>query len=342
MHAVDFSFRIPDLKKQGKLYQFSIGETSYSSLNNRFLAKNIRITPNFSKEKHQKQVGFQNDYYSGNIDSVSIEQPDISRWFEKEELTGKQLSVNGLNLNIFRDKQMLFDENRRPKMIQDMIKSFKYPVLIDSLLLVNSKVIYTEQPTSGDSEGKIRFTGINARLKPFTNMKNSKDIIPDFRLDATATIMDSCELKTSMNYQMNNPENLFTAEGSLSIFNMRILNPVLEPLSLVSIRSGRVDHFQFSFSADKTNAAGSLFFGYDNFKISVLEKKKGNTKEARFASFLANSLMLKSKNPRGKELLPDEINFQRDQKRSVIHYWWRSVFSGIRNTLGIKESKQEE
>jgi hypothetical protein len=70
--------------------------------------------------------------------------------------------------------------------------------------------------------------------------------------------------------------------------------------------------------------------------------KDGNTKEAKFASFLANSLMLRDKNPRGKELLPDEINFQRDQKRSVLNYWWKSIFSGIRNTLGIKENKPEE
>ncbi|MDP2339263.1 MAG: hypothetical protein Q8N05_22950 [Bacteroidota bacterium] len=341
MHAVDFSFRIPNLKKQDKLYHYSIGETSYSSLKNRFSAKNIQIIPNFSKEKHQKQLGFQNDYFSGNIDSVCIEQPDISRWFEKEELVGKYLSVNGLSLDVYRDKRMPFDENRRPKMFQDRIKSLKYPVMIDSLLLVNSKISYTEQPASGDAEGKIGFTNIKTRLMPFTNMISPKGVIPDFRLNGTATIMDSCELKTSMNYQMNNPENLFTVEGSLSPFNMRILNPVLEPLALVSIRSGRVDRFQFNFSANKTSAAGSLTFDYNDFKISVLEKKKGNTKEAKLASFLANSLMLRSKNPRGKELLPDEINFQRDQKRSVIHYWWKSVFSGIRNTLGIKESKPE-
>jgi hypothetical protein len=70
--------------------------------------------------------------------------------------------------------------------------------------------------------------------------------------------------------------------------------------------------------------------------------KDGNTKEAKFASFLANSLMLRDKNPRGKELLPDEIYFQRDQKRSVLNYWWKSIFSGIRNTLGIKENKPTE
>ncbi|MDO8929557.1 MAG: hypothetical protein Q7W54_11290, partial [Bacteroidota bacterium] len=179
-------------------------------------------------------------------------------------------------------------------------------------------------------------------LKPFTNMKASNSKIPDFRLDGTATIMDSCQMKVSMNYQMNHPDNLFTATGSLSPFNMRILNPVLEPLSLVSIRTGQVDQFSFNFTGDRKQSTGQLWFGYSDMRISVLELKDGNTKETKFASFIANSFLLKSRNPRGRELEPDEINFQRDEKRSVLNYWWKSIFSGVRNTLGIKEKTESE
>jgi len=123
---------------------------------------------------------------------------------------------------------------------------------------------------------------------------------------------------------------------------MHILNPVIEPLASVSIRSGRVNRFEFNFSADRMKSTGSLLLGYDNFRISVLEKKNGGTKESKFASFIANSLLLRSKNPRGKELLPDEINYHRDQKRADINYWWKSVFSGVKNTLGLKENKPEQ
>jgi hypothetical protein len=341
MHAVDFAFKIPNLKRQGKLYEYTIAETSYSSKTNMLSAKDIRIIPRFSKEKHQQQVGVQSDYFSGRIDSVVLSQPNIKRWFEKEELTGKCMSVNTLNLELYRDKQIKFDETRRPKMIQDMIKSLKYPVLLDSLKLTNSTINYTEQPATGEAEGKIWFTQIHTRLMPFTNMKTAKGVIPDFKLDGSASIMDSCQLNVRMNFQMNNPENLFTAEGSLSPFNMHILNPITEPLAMVSLRSGHVDRFDFSFSGNKTIAKGQLFFGYNDLRISVLETKRGNTKESRFASFLANSLMLKSKNPRGKEFLPEEISFVKDQKRSDLNFWWKSIFSGIRNTLGIKESKTE-
>jgi hypothetical protein len=341
MHSSDFSFRIPNLRRQDKLYQFTIGETSYSSGNNRVTAKDIRIIPNFTRENYQKQVGFQSDYFSGKIDSISISQPNIRRWFEKEELAGKYLSVNGLILDVYRDKQMPFDESRRPKMLQDLIKSLNVPILVDSLILANSQVSYSEKKATGDLEGKIRLTNIHTRLMPFTNIKASNGAIPDFNLDGTATIQDSCQLKVSMNYLMNSPENKFSAKGNLSPFNMRILNPILEPLALISIRSGKVNQFQFNFSANQTSASGQLFFGYDNLKISVLEMKDGNTKDSRFASFLANSLLLRAKNPRGKELLPDEIAFQRDQKRSVLNYWWKSIFSGIKNTLDIKDNKSE-
>ena len=342
MHAVDFSFLIPNLKKQEKLYQYSVGETSYSSISQRFTANNIRITPNFSKETHQKQVGFQSDYYSGKIDSVCIYQPNIRQWFNQHELVARSLSVNGLNLDIFRDKQIQFNEKRRPAMFQDMIKSVELPFRIDSLKLNNSKINYAEKPVGDNAEGIITFSKIEARFQPFTNMKSAKGVIPDFKLSGTALMMDSCTIKTDMYYFMNDPNNRFTASGSAGPFNISALNPTLEPLSSVSIRSGKLDQFTFNFSADDKQAKGQLYFGYNDLKISILEKKNGNVREAWLTSFLANSLMLKSKNPRGKELLPEEINFKRDEKRSVINYWWNSIFSGIRNTLGIKDKQDDQ
>lgn len=344
LHAADFAFSIKDIKRQDKqkLYQFSIGQTKYSSKNNRFTASDVRIIPTLSKEQFNRQNGFQSDYFSGKIDSVVIDRPNIRRWFENGEVTGRYMSANGLNMDIYRDKRIPFDNKRRPQMLQDMIKELPYPVSIDSLKLVNSIITYTEQPLQGEATGQVKFSNIDVCLKPFTNIKGAGAKFPDFTLGGTASIMDSCQMKVMMNYEMNHPDNLFTAEGHLQPFNMSILNPVLEPLAMVSIRSGQVDKFDFKFIADRTKASGLLYFGYDDLRISVLELKDGNTKEARLASFLANSLMLKSKNPRGKELTPDEIFFQRDQKRSILNYWWKSIFSGVRNTLGIKAGKEEE
>lgn len=343
LHAADFSFSIQNIKRQDarKLYQFTIGESEYSSKNDRFTARNIQIIPNLSKEKFNRQNGVQSDYFKGKLDSVVINEPNIQRWFDKGELAGKDMSVIGLDIDIYRDKRIPFDEKRRPKMLQDIIKTLPYPIQVDSLKLIDASIQYTEQPLLGDEQGHIKFSNLNVCLKPFTNLKVSESKIPNFQLDGTATIMDSCQMKVRMNYQMDHPDNLFTASGYLSPFNMHILNPALEPLSLVSIRSGQVNQFKFNLTADKTQATGELIFAYNDLRISVLELKNGNTKEAKFASFIANSLLLRSRNPRGNELFSDEISFQRDPKHSILNYWWKSIFSGVRNTLGIKENKAE-
>jgi hypothetical protein len=342
MHSSNFSFTIPNIKKQGNLYHFEADKATYYSVNNQFTIRGIRIIPNFSKEVHQHKVGFQSDYFLGKVDSVYISQPDIRRWFEKEELTGKYAGIYGLNLDIYRDKTMPFDESRRPKMLQDLIKSVKTPISVDSLIITRSRITYKEKASTGDREGKIHFTNLHACLYPFTNMKLSGGRIPDLNLKGSIVIQDSTQLKVAMNYQMNDLMNSFSVTGSASSFNMRIFNPVLEPLALISIRSGRVNRFDFNFSANQRSASGELYFGYDNLKIGVLEMKDGNTRESHFTSFLANSLLLRNKNPRGKEFLPEEILFNRDQKRSVLNYWWKSVFSGVKNTLGLKDNKQEE
>ena len=344
LHAADFSFSIPNIKRQDarNLYQFTIGNTEYSSKNNRFTASDIRIIPNLSKEKFNKQNSFQSDYFKGKLDSIVISKPNIQPWFDKGELTGNCMLINGLDVDIYRDKRVPFDEKRRSLMLQDMIKNLPYPIQFDSLGLINASIRYSEHPALGDKEGQIKFSNLNVYMKPFTNMKVSGSKIPDFKLEGSSTVMDSCRLEVSMDYMMDHPDNLFKASGSLSPFNMRILNPVLEPLALVSIRSGKVDKFSFNFSADQTHSNGELLFGYHDMRISVLERKDGNTKEAKFASFIANSLLLRSKNPRGKELLPDQIFLQRDQRRSVLNYWWKSIFSGVRNTLGIKEKTESE
>lgn len=344
LHSSDFAFSIQNITRQDKqnLYQYTIGQTRYSSKNNRFTAINLLMTPTLSKESFNSKNRFQADYYSGRIDSLVIDQPDIQRWFENGELAGKQMSALGLHLDIFRDKRLPFDERRRPEMLQDLIKGLPHPVRIDSLRLINSAIHYIEQPLLGDKAGEIRFNNLNITLKPFTNMKGAGSKIPDFTITGSANVLDSARMTTRMHYQMNHPDNLFTATGRVMPFDMRLLNPVLEPLAMVSIRSGRVNEFHFTMNADRTQAIGQLFFGYDDLRISVLEIKDGNTKEARFASFLANSLLLRSKNPRGKELEADEISFHRDEKRSIVNFWWKSIFSGVRNTLGIKPGKENE
>jgi hypothetical protein len=86
----------------------------------------------------------------------------------------------------------------------------------------------------------------------------------------------------------------------------------------------------------RSNLQGNLFFGYDNLKIAVLDYSSDEIQKAKFATFLVNRMVLNSSNPKGNELQPvDSIQYSRDEQRSILNFWWKSLYSGAREVLGM-------
>ncbi len=321
-------------------YNFMIDKIMFTSNNNNLSFTGITIDPKYSGNAYQKVIPFQTDHYSGTIDRIDFSDIDLDRWFKSRELTGTKLTIDKAKIDIYRDKQTPFNENQHLQMPQVMIKKLKFPFYFDSLLLVNSDISYAEQLENLADPGWIIFTHTNMSLTPFTNLPDIITTRPIANLSASAMLMGASQMNVRMDFDMSSPVSSFTASGSLSPFDMTILNPVTEKNARIMVKSGEVNRFDFDFTADSVKSTGKLRFAYDNLKISILEQKDGDTKEAKFASFLANSLMLRSKNPRTRILLPDDIYFERDPKRSIINYWWKTIFSGAKNTFGIKDDKE--
>jgi hypothetical protein len=321
-----------------KLYDLLIDRFSYSTRQNNLYLDGVHLVPRYGPKEFQGQIDFQQDYYSGDINRVKLEKLDIDRWFEKQELTGKNIEVDQMNMVIYRDKRKPFDEHKNPPLPQDLVRNLELPFYFDTVKLSHSNFIYNEQLENIPEPGRVSFEDVNARLYPFTNLKYLQLSNPKMYLKAQARLMGESMLKASFKFDMTTPDNRFEAKGSLSPFELTALNPITENGASISVRSGRLNRFDFEFAGDSLVANGKLRFAYEDLKITILSHKNGNTKEAKFLSFLANSLMLKSKSPRTKILLPDDIHFYRDPHKSTLNYWWKSVFSGAKNTFGVKDN----
>ena len=322
---------------KNKHYDFLVDRISFSSLKNTFSLSGIKISPRYPRDVFQKIVRYQHDYYTGNIEKIEMTGIDPDRWFKKRELKATTALVVRPQMNIYRDKRTPFNEKQFRAMPQQLIRQIDLPFYFDSVLVDDADMSYSEQPENLPGVGVVRFSKLSGQLFPFTNMAPLK--YPDMTLLAKGLLMDSSLLKVRMDFNMASPSCQFKVKGSLSPFPLAVLNPVTEYNAQILVRSGQLNRFDFNFQADSLKATGKLWFAYDDLKISILEQKDGDTKEDRWLSFLANNLMLKSKNPRTKTLLPDDIYFERDPKRSIINYWWKTIFSGAKNTFGIKDEE---
>lgn len=319
-------------------YNFHFKNIAFDNRNNQLSVHGISIVPRYSKEQFQTIIPYQMDHYQGHIDSINFSNLNLKRWYGQHELAGKQIAIYNATMNIYRDKRTPINENQHSKLPQELIKSIDLPFYFDSLKLTGGNVSYTEQSPDLPNPGNVYFENLNVLTYPLTNIPLELNSHPSFQIEANTLLMGQSLLKTTMTYNMQSPNNQFHVEGQLSPCDLAMLNPVTRNVAGIAIKSGQLNRFEFEFDADNQQSNGKLRFAYDDLKVTILEHKDGNTKEAKFASFLTNSLVLKSKHPRTKILLPDDIHFIRDHKKSTINYWWKSVFSGAKNTFGIKEN----
>ena len=116
------------------------------------------------------------------------------------------------------------------------------------------------------------------------------------------------------------------------------LNPLSKALGLVTIESGQVQKIDFDVKANAKGSRGTMHMYYNNLKIALLKEGEDGkpTKKKGLLSFLANTLIVKDENPvKGKPLRTADIVFERPPGASFFNLLWKSVFIGMRETVGL-------
>ena len=112
---------------------------------------------------------------------------------------------------------------------------------------------------------------------------------------------------------------------------------MLEPTVNISLKSGYIDSLHFKFDAGENVSNGWMRFIYNDLEIELPEEKGENHDfKDRLLVFLANNIILKSSNPSGnKPVRVVPIQYERNKQRFMFNYTWKTLYSGIRETVGI-------
>ena len=96
------------------------------------------------------------------------------------------------------------------------------------------------------------------------------------------------------------------------------------------VETGNLKRLAFNFTYDDDRSAGDLLFEYDNLKVHILDKEDRTNKKVQ--SFFTNILVLQKENIRDdRSFREGTIAFERDKKKSLFNYWWKSLLSGIKS-----------
>mgnify|MGYP006279447377 CR=1 FL=1 len=158
-------------------------------------------------------------------------------------------------------------------------------------------------------------------------------------MDVNAKVMGEGYLEAFFRFPLDTTSMDFNVRGSLGPMNLTHFNQIMEPVAFVHIKEGQNQQMQFEFSGDDKKSTGTMEFRYDDLSVLMIDKQKGQAGlDEKLGSFIANAFVLKGSNPKSVFLRIGNIAFERDPSRAMFHYWWQSLLSGIKSSIGLEKN----
>lgn len=314
-------FNFPD-----KLYQIQLDELKFNSENQLATLDKGRLITRYSKYEIGQKTGVETDWYEISFDGLDIEKFDLNYFLGKNGPVTGNVFLKNFNAKIFRDKHLPFPDKPETKLPGQHLENLPFQVHCDSLQIHNANIEYSERPENSSAESVVSFRQMQATIY---NLSNTDSLITGLtRIKASAKVMNQSLLKAEFeipNKQFQGPHKV---TGSLQPIHVAAFNPVITPNAFVRVENGKINTFRFNFEYNNFHSKGTLTLEYEKLKMHFLDQEDGSKKVLK--SVFANSFLIKKENLKtSKSYTQGEISFERDKKKSVFNYWWKSVLSGI-------------
>ena len=324
--------------KQGS-YVYRFNGINFSSVEKAFTVSEIKIEPLLNEAAIAKFSKVQKDRFNFTFNGIALKNINLPQLMQSSVIAD-ELLIKQSSFKIYRDLSYPRDKKER-------IGTFPHQLLMDmpvsvsvrKIILDNAFIEYKEKNAKSNYSGKVQFDHASATIDNVTNMdaevKRNKNCVLNFN----ASFLDMAAVRARINMLLGDPHGKFSVNGSLDGFDASNLNVLLEPMALARIDKGRIKKLDFDLACYDHGIDGKLTMLYDDLKVSLLKKDStDNTLQKKdLASFVAN-LLVKNANPlRKQDIRVADIHYQRDTQRSFFNLIWKSIFTGAKESVGIKK-----
>lgn len=327
-------------------YNIQFNEFKASTAGGYAHIKGFRLLPKYSEMEFSSRFKFQKDRYSAHFEDIELSNIDYELLNRDRRLIASSLTLNKGNLSVFLNRGM--PDSIRDKGVnfpQLALKRFKLDTTIDTVLLTDSYVNYSEYNPDSRRKGTLSFGGINGSIFNLTN--DSLNLIKNkfSEVKLTSLLMNRGRLDIAMKFNLPDPDGAFEFSGKLGKLDAEMFNSAIRPLSLIEVKSGYINQMIFNGRGSINGVRGSLTCYYNDLKISLLEKSENSSRLKRksIASIFANILIIKDHNPmKGESVRKGVFNYVRPERSSFFNMIWKGFAEALLNTIGFDAATQRE
>ena len=300
--------------------------------------KNFSLKPTLDKRELALSYKYTNEVYDVSIGNLTAHNFDITKVLKNEGIYVDSVEIIDADVHIYKDKNRPFDLLKRPVLINDKLREMENPLYIQKIKLDNSNLKYEERQEKRDLLMTVSLNKIKARINNVTSIEEYRELPLTVILDCY--LMNKAKMRINANFPLKDNQKSFSFDGKLGASKFKDYESALYPALGIQIMKGNIDDLSFNASATNISSHGRMTLLYHDLEAKVLKSEKKD--KSKFMSWGVNSVVHNAnpgKNNKTREVL---MSFDRVEYKGLGNYLWKTVMSGLVNTISPVGKKSEE
>jgi len=303
------------------MYTYRAYHIAYSDTSKILSVDTFLIDPNYKEYEFTSKYTIESDRFFVVLNDLNLYHFNAADYLSTSKLIGSYLSIGKFDMEAFRDKRKKDNMERKPT-FQEYIYNYPGFLKIDSVVIGDGNVLYTEHAEKANEPGRVNFNKIKASIYNLTNDSIYKTKDTSIFIKAEAMLMGKGKMNIHLKAKLFDSQNTFSMKGTLASFDVKNLNPILEKNAFLYANSARVNKLDFNFIANNNKATGKIIMLYKGLDIAVKNKRTEDTTaiKERFISLLANVGAYDSNPLPSEEVRIGIIDYESDPTKFIFKY----------------------
>ena len=319
----------------GARYGISCARLRAAVPDSMLIATGAELAPPAGDEEFFASDRFRMTRYRVAVPECRVLGLDYGEMLRGTSYRARSIYISRISFNSLtnRDKQPR-PFKKSPRMVNEALAAIRPPLQVDSLRITDGLLEFCIRKTAGAAPGVLPFTGVELLARGITNRGGPDAAI---RLAAQGKLMDAGELTVLMTIPLATPGFTLHYTGSLGPMDLTRLNPFLDIVQHLHIKSGRAAAATFAIDVADGQARGSVHAVYHDLVITMLDKITGSEKGFgnRVATFVANHFTIDHNNA-PEEAGPMNVGtvyYRRKPSDTFLKVAWYGLKSGVLDVI---------
>ncbi|TDQ09241.1 hypothetical protein [Pedobacter metabolipauper] len=337
----NYTFASPD-----SLYHINLNQLNFKASSGKLNINSFSVVPRYDEMAFGQVSGFSKKRLNIQMSDISMSGINLPLYILKQELEAKEMNIANGFVSIFNNNALpLKKEDRFELFPHQLMQTMTSKFSVKRLNVKDVDISYAEFDRDSRQRGVITFNRTSGTISNVTNREKDKTKHPYMLADLTSYMMGRGKLDVNFRFDLQAKDGAFTYSGVLGPMEGRVLNRITKPLGMVEVRSGAVKKLEFKIEANNHIANGDLRFAFNDLSLGLLKKHEEENRLVKqgWMSFIANAMIINSDNPNNAGIfIHAPIHYEREPKGSLFSFIWKTLFTGIKASVGVTTEKEEK